>query len=88
MLKLSNLGIGFKLAITTSLPLALLMYFELSTRLDMQAEMDKLSSLAQTVATSSQLIHEYQRERGSSALFLGSKGNEFGKELASQRKRT
>ena len=88
MLKLSNLGFGFKLAITTCLPLALLMYFELSARLDMRAEMDKLDSLARTVATISLLVHEYQRERGASALFLGSKGKEFGNELADQRKRT
>jgi len=88
MIKLSNLGFGFKLAITTSLPLALLIYLELSARFEMRAEMDKLGSLAQTVAPVSQLVHEFQRERGSSALFLGSKGKLFGGELAEQRKRT
>ena len=88
MIKLSNLSIGFKLAVTTGLPLALLMYFELSTRFEMRAEMEKLNSLAQSVATISRLVHEFQRERGASALFLGSKGKQFGNELAEQRKRT
>jgi len=88
MIKISNLGFGFKLAVTTSLPLALLLYFEVSARLDMRAEMDKLSSLGRTVSTISQFVHELQRERGASALFLGSKGKQFGSELSEQRKRT
>ena len=88
MFKLSNLGIGAKLAITTGLPLALLMYFELAARLDMRAELEKLNSLAQSVGTVSRLVHEFQRERGASALFLGSKGQQFKSELADQRKRT
>ncbi len=88
MFKLSNLSIGFKLAITTSLPLALLAYFELAARMDMRAEMERLDSLAQSVATVSRLVHEFQRERGASALFIGGKGQQFGAELADQRKRT
>jgi methyl-accepting chemotaxis protein len=88
MIKLSNLGFGFKLAITTSLPLALLIYTELAAKFEMQAELAKLESLAKMVATVSQLAHEFQRERGASALFLGSKGKQFGGELADQRKRT
>ncbi len=35
---------------------------------------------------SSDVIHEMQRERGSSALFLGSQGRQFGKELQVQRR--
>ena len=88
MFKLSNLSIGVKLAITTSLPLLLLAYFELTARMDMRAEMERLDSLAQSVATVSRLIHEFQRERGASALFIGGKGQQFGAELAAQRKRT
>lgn len=88
MIKISNFGFGFKLAVTTSLPLALLLYFEVSARFDTAAEMEKLNTLGDTVSTVSKLIHEFQRERGASALFIGSKGREFGKELAEQRKRT
>jgi methyl-accepting chemotaxis protein len=86
--KISNLSIGIKLAITTSLPLALLAYFEIAARMDMRAEMNSLNSLAGSVAAVSRLVHEYQRERGASALFIGSKGQQFGSELADQRKRT
>ena len=88
MFKLSNLGIGFKLAITTGLPLALLMYFEVAARTETKAEIEKLNSLAQSVATISRLVHEFQRERGASALFIGSKGTEFRNELSDQRKKT
>ncbi|MBI2240023.1 MAG: bacteriohemerythrin [Magnetospirillum gryphiswaldense] len=44
--------------------------------------------LAEFSTVSSALIHEMQKERGSSALFLGSKGTQFGKELAAQRQET
>jgi methyl-accepting chemotaxis protein len=88
MFKLSNLSIGFKLAITTGLPLALLMYFELAARTEIKSEIEKLNSLAQSVATISRLVHEFQRERGASALFIGSKGTQFGNELSNQRKQT
>ena len=87
MFKLSNLGIGFKLAVTTGLPLALLMYFEVAARTETKAEIEKLNSLAQSVATISRLVHEFQRERGASALFIGSKGTEFRNELSDQRKK-
>jgi len=88
MIKIANLGFGFKLALTASLPLVLLTYFEVSASLETRAEMATLSSLARTVGTVSKLVHEFQRERGASALFLGSKGTQFGAELAEQRKRT
>jgi methyl-accepting chemotaxis protein len=88
MIKIANLGFGFKLALTASLPLVLLTYFEVSASLETRTEMATLSSLARTVGTVSKLVHEFQRERGASALFLGSKGTQFGAELAEQRKRT
>jgi methyl-accepting chemotaxis protein len=42
-----------------------------------------LSSFATQI---SNLVHELQKERGASALFLGSKGAQFGAEMAAQRK--
>ncbi|CAA7611561.1 bacteriohemerythrin [Magnetospirillum sp. UT-4] len=44
--------------------------------------------LARLGTVSSALIHEMQKERGASALFLGSKGTQFGPELGDQRQAT
>ena len=50
--------------------------------------MAKLGPLADGVAKISRFIHELQRERGASAVFLGSKGAQMREELPAQRKRT
>lgn len=50
-----------------------------------------MARLERLVALSGQIgafVHEAQRERGASSLFLGSGGTQFGPELAAQRKRT
>ena len=44
--------------------------------------------LAAAVTKVSALAHELQKERGASALFLGSKGQQFQSELTAQRERT
>ena len=45
-----------------------------------------LTGLADIAVKANGVVHEVQRERGSSALFLGSKGTQFGTELAERRK--
>jgi len=45
-----------------------------------------LVGLADIAVSVNEVVHELQRERGSSALFLGSKGTQFGPELAERRK--
>ncbi|MBI3444006.1 MAG: nitrate- and nitrite sensing domain-containing protein, partial [Magnetospirillum sp.] len=45
-----------------------------------------LTGLAEVAVRANAVVHELQRERGSSALFLGSKGAQFGGELAERRK--
>ncbi|MEM1212644.1 MAG: methyl-accepting chemotaxis protein [Planctomycetota bacterium] len=49
-------------------------------------EMQRVSSLAELAVHVSALVHETQKERGRTAGFLGSAGEEFGPELAAQRK--
>ncbi|MEH2588469.1 methyl-accepting chemotaxis protein [Bradyrhizobium sp. AZCC 1721] len=48
-------------------------------------EMQKLSTLAGLATRVSGLVHEMQRERGASAVFLGSKGEQLKRELPEQR---
>ncbi|MFY9290490.1 MAG: nitrate- and nitrite sensing domain-containing protein, partial [Methylorubrum rhodinum] len=49
------------------------------------ARMEALVGLSSRVSA---MVHEAQKERGASSLFLGSKGAQFGAELAAQRKLT
>ena len=48
------------------------------------SEMDSLQELADLAPTISALVHELQKERGRSAVFIGSKGTKFVKELPEQ----
>jgi methyl-accepting chemotaxis protein len=53
-----------------------------------RAEMAELNVLAEGIGKISRLVHELQRERGMSAVFLSSKGTQMREELTAQRKRT
>ncbi len=48
-------------------------------------EAKSLADMAPLATKSSALVHELQKERGATALFLGSKGQRFKEELAAQR---
>ena len=88
---LANLKISLRLAIAIAIPMVLLIGlagYDLSVKWAMRAEMAKLGPLADGVAKVSRFIHELQRERGASAVFLGSKGAQMREELPAQRKRT
>jgi methyl-accepting chemotaxis protein len=50
--------------------------------------MEQLGERAQLVTGANNLVHELQRERGLSAIFLGSHGTQMTKELTEERKRT
>jgi len=83
--------IGAKLALTAALPLAALIglaSYDLFAKWETRTQMAQLGRLGDGVAGISQLVHELQRERGASALFLGSKGTQFRAELTEQRKLT
>ena len=50
-----------------------------------EKEMGQISELATLAVNSSALVHELQKERGATALYLGSGGRSFGNELKEQR---
>ena len=52
------------------------------------AELERVETLVVFSIALSSVVHETQRERGSTALFISSRGENFGPELASQRLRT
>jgi HAMP domain-containing protein len=84
-------GIGTRLAIAIAIPLVIFVAFAgyyLSLTWQTRVEMDLLNQTAKGVADISRIIHELQRERGASAVYVGSKGAQMRAELPGQRKRT
>jgi methyl-accepting chemotaxis protein len=51
-------------------------------------DMERLTGLADLVNVASALVHELQKERGATGVFIATKGAEFGAELEAQRKLT
>jgi len=91
MFKLSNIRITGRIAIAIATPLAifaLLAGYDLSQTWRTRSEMAKLNQMAQGVTGISRLVHHLQRERGASAVFVGSKGEQLRTELPAQRKLT
>ncbi|WP_297809896.1 methyl-accepting chemotaxis protein [uncultured Helicobacter sp.] len=89
MLILNNLKVGTKLICLMLIPLITLIAFSLvliSERYQIAQE-SLLLKQGVTLATKvSLVIHELQKERGTSAGFLGSQGRDFGEALQNQRK--
>lgn len=84
---ISNLKIKNKLILMLVFPIAGLIYFSLSGIWDkskLTSEMDSLQTLSKLTVKISSLVHEIQKERGITSVFLGSKGNEFASELSKQ----
>ena len=52
------------------------------------SQLTKLATLTELSVKMSNLVHEQQKERGATAVFVGSKGAKFGPELARQRSQT
>jgi methyl-accepting chemotaxis protein len=91
MLKLSSIRITTKLVLAMAAPLLValaLAVFTIQQKWSERSEMTNLARLGGAVAGISNLVHHLQRERGASALFLGSKGTQFAVELPQQRKLT
>jgi methyl-accepting chemotaxis protein len=88
---LSSLQISTKLVVSIALPLIVLLGltgYILLWKWNERVEMDALGQSAAGVASVSQLVHELQRERGVSAVFISSIGTQMGRELEEQRRLT
>ncbi len=86
---LANLKIRQRLVLAVALPMLLLIGlagYDLSEKWSERGEMMKLTPLAQGVADISRLIHEMQRERGASSVFVASRGAQMRQELAAIRR--
>ena len=84
---LVNAKIGVRIALALVLPIVGMLIFSGMSILDKRgvvSEMDSLQELAELAPSISALVHELQKERGTSAVFIGSKGTKFVKELPEQ----
>lgn len=89
MFILNNLKVGVKLICLMLIPLITLIAFSLvlvSERYQVAQESVLLKHGVTLATKISLVIHELQKERGTSAGFLGSKGNDFKEALQNQRK--
>lgn len=87
----NNLRIGKRILIALLIPTLGLLAVSAIAIFDkyrLWSEMRQLQSLAGIAPEVSGLAHELQRERGASAIFIGSKGTKYVSELQSQRQAT
>jgi methyl-accepting chemotaxis protein len=78
-----------RLLLAVLLPIALLIAlsgYDLWQKWQVRAEMSQLGVFAEDVGNFSRLVHELQKERGTSSVFLSSGGGQMRVELANQRK--
>ena len=83
-----NIGTRAKLVLLTVIPTLAMFYFAGSVSLEKASiakEMVKLESLIDISVKVGEVVHELQKERGMSAVFLASKGNKLASELLVQR---
>ncbi len=88
---LQNTKIGARIAIALVLPIVGLLFFSGNLVLERQGiskEMDNIQELAELGPVISAVVHEMQKERGTSAVYIGSKGAKFKAELPQQLKDT
>ena len=87
----NNLKIGTRIAIALILPILALLFFagmELVEKQSVSSEMEQIETLAVLAPNVSAVVHELQKERGTSAVFLSSGGKKFAQELPQQHKST
>jgi methyl-accepting chemotaxis protein len=91
MSSISNIRIATKILIAVAIPFLVLLgltAYNLAGKWNERSEMVALAHTATGVADVSRLVHELQVERGASAVFIGSRGEQLRAELQQQRRQT
>ena len=84
-------SIRFRLALLACVPLLFAFAFAtvaLKSAYNDSSEISQLDSFVQLVSKAGAYVHEVQKERGATGVFLGSGGEKFSTEVAKQRKQT
>ncbi len=90
-MKLSDFKISTRIYVALVLPVIGMLLFSgyvIVKQYHTSSAIGKLSELVELSVKMSSLVHEQQKERGATAVFLGSKGTKFRSELTSQRRLT
>ncbi len=88
---MNKLGLRWKLMILLAVPVIGLVYFSAAQVLERMKENANAVNVVQLVNladSASNLVHELQKERGMSSVYVGSQGQRFGGELAAQTPKT
>ena len=88
---LNNLVFKQKLILLVLIPLLATLYFSLSNLTALtskQGQLEELQELITLTIANNALVHELQKERGATAIYIGSQGDKFSRELTEQRKLT
>ncbi len=88
---MKNLKIGTRIVLSLVLPIAGLLVFAsyvVFSNFQTAREMEKLTQLEELAPVISNVVHELQKERGTSAVYIGSKGQVFADELPLQKQET
>ena len=88
---LSNMKIGSRILLALTLPILGLIFFSATVTWEKRvvfSQMGALQELATLAPTISAVVHELQKERGTSAVYIGSKGQTFSAELSAQHQDT
>ncbi len=91
MTVLSRLPIARKIGLSVLLPFLLVLGlagYVVAGKARLASETEMLAEAAPLTAGISQLVHELQKERGATAVFLGAKGKDFRDEMMLQRQAT
>ncbi len=78
----------FFLSIVTIVGMLVFSGFLLTEKRQISSDMESLSHLADLAPVVSALVHELQKERGASAVFVASKGQKFAQKVPEQRRLT
>ncbi|MBF0248821.1 MAG: nitrate- and nitrite sensing domain-containing protein, partial [Alphaproteobacteria bacterium] len=87
----TNMKIGSRIVLALALPILGLLFFSgdlVKEKRDVANEMESLERLATLAPSISAVVHELQKERGTSAVYIGSKGAKFAEQLPIQHKDT
>jgi len=85
------MSIGQKIMLFGILPsvaTAFFIYIVLADKINIKKDADNIRILSEYITTASALVHELQKERGASAIYVASEGQKMKEELASQRQLT
>ncbi len=86
-----KLSLGVRITIAAGVPFLVALFFMAGSITDsyrIYREMEQAETFSQLATRISALVHETQKERGASGVFMGSRGVKFGPELDQQRQTT